>query len=464
MKKLYLNILYILIILALTISGCKFETPPTESTGGTVTLSGQVVDKTSGNPISNVSVTITGGTSNQGVSTNSSGGFSTDVNIDQNKELTLVANRSGYDPDTLTVYATAGSTLTDIILKLNQNESSGGSSSGPAASIYLYSQSNESIGVKESGSNETAQIIFEILDASGVPISSDRVVTISFKFGSNPGGGEYLYPSSVRSNSLGRASVTLNTGTRAGVAQVIAQTTVSGKTISSRPVLISIHGGFPDQNHFDVASDKLNYPEYGIVGYEIKFTAFVGDKYTNPVRTGTSVYFDATSGIIEGSNLTDDLGRSTVTFLTQPFPNLNETGYGPGFFRVTASTIDENNNNIRTSTVRLLSGLPVMTVDPTTFNIPNGGSQTFNYTVSDGNGNPLAAGQSISVKVSEGDLKVSGDIQVQMLDTQSKAYTFFSFTAYDAKPDTIKSNQAVIEIETTGPNGDKKISITGTAQ
>ena len=464
MKKLYLNLLYIVIILALTILGCKFETPPTETTGGTVTLSGQVVDQNTGNAVSDVSVTIIGGKSNQGVTTNTSGSFSTDVSIEQDKELTVIANRSGYDPDTLTVYATAGSTISNLILKLNQKESSGGSSSGPAASIYLFSQSNESIGVKESGSNETAQIIFEILDKSGVPISSDQAVTIRFKFGSNPGGGEYLYPTSVKSNSLGRASVTLNTGTKAGVAQIIAQMSVNGKTISSRPVLISIHGGFPDPNHFDVASDKLNYPQYGIVGYEIKFTAFVGDKYTNPVRTGTSVYFDATSGIIEGSNLTDDLGRSTVTFLTQPFPNLNETGYGPGFFRVTASTIDENNNTIKTSTIRLLTGLPVITASPTSFDIPNGGSQTFNYTVSDGNGNPLCEGQSISVKVSEGDLKVSGDIDVKMLDTQSKAFTQFSFTAYDAKPDTIKSNKAVIDIETSGPNGDKKFTITGNAQ
>ena len=155
------------------------------------------------------------------------------------------------------------------------------------------------------------------------------------------------------------------------------------------------------RGHFAVAAPKLNYPEYGIIGYEIPFTAFVGDKYTNPVRQGTSVYFEATSGIIEGSNLTDDLGRSTVTLLTQPFPNLSEGGFGPGSFKVTSSSIDENNNKIQTSTVRLLTGLPHITVTPITFDIQNGGSQTFNYTVSDGNGNPMSEGQTISVKVSK---------------------------------------------------------------
>jgi len=41
---------------------------------------------------------------------------------------------------------------------------------------------------------------------------------------------------------------------------------------------------FPIRDHFAVASEKLNYPAYGLIGYEILFTAFAGDKYSNPVR------------------------------------------------------------------------------------------------------------------------------------------------------------------------------------
>ena len=347
---------------------------------------------------------------------------------------------------------------------MKQLQGSGGNPSGQAASIYLYYQSVTSIGVKESGTNETAQIIFELLDSTGVPIDFNNSVLVNFNFGSSPGGGEYLYPSSAYSNSIGRVSVTLNTGTKAGVAQIIAEFTINGITVKSKPVLIAIHSGFPDQAHFEVASEKLNYPELGIIGYEIPFTAFVGDKYSNPVRPGTSVYFETTSGIIAGSNLTDDLGRSTVTLLTQPFPNLDESGCGPGFFRVTASTVDENDNNIQISTIRLLSGLPQISVTPSTFDISNGGSQAFNYTVSDGNGNPLSEGQKISVTVSEGDLDVSGDIDITLLDTQSKIFTMFSFTAYDAVPDTVRLHQAIIDISTSGPNGDKKYSIYGAAR
>ena len=101
-------------------------------------------------------------------------------------------------------------------------------------------------------------------------------------------------------------------------------------------------------------------------------------------------------------------------------------------------------------------------MDPNSFDIQNGGSQSFNFTVSDGNGNPMSSGQTISVKVNKGDLEITGDVNVSMLDTQSKTFTMFSFTASDSKPDTTKLQQAIIDISTSGPNGDKKISVYGT--
>ncbi len=464
MKNFYFSLFNILVVLSLTISSCKFTTTEENpvQTVGIVTLSGTVVESTSGNPVSNASINITGGASAKITSTNNSGKFSIEVGLNQDASLTIVTSRTGYDNDTTIIYAALGSAIEVPLIKLVKQQGTGGGISGHAASIYLYSQSAQNIGVKESGSNETVQIIFEILDSTGVPIGPDNSVLVRFTLGSSPGGGEYLYPASVQSNALGRASVTLNTGTIAGVAQVIAEFTINSVVVRSEPVIMAIYGGFPDPNHFGVASDKLNYPEFGVIGYPVAFTAFVGDKYSNPVRPGTSVYFATTSGIIGGSNVTDESGRATVTLLTQPYPDLEV--YGRGFFRVTASTIDENNNNIQTSTVRLLSGLPVISVDSSTFNLQNGESQLFNYTVSDENDNPLSEGQLITVKVSKGDLEVTGDIDISMLDTQDKVFTMFTFTAIDSKPDTTQVQQAIIDIETIGPNGEKKVSIIGTSR
>jgi hypothetical protein len=316
--------------------------------------------------------------------------------------------------------------------------------------------------VKESGGVEACQIVFEVLDSSGVPISQENYVMVKFSLLSNPGGGEYLYPDSSFTNAFGRASVTLNSGTIAGVIQLLAAIELPNKLIQSTPVLISIHGGLPDQDHFDVASEFLNYPEYGILGYVIPFTAYVGDKYSNPVRPNTSVYFSTSSGIIEGSQLTNELGAATVNLITQPFPN--HQIYGPGFFEVTASTIDENSEMIYTNSIRLLSGYPVINVSPQEIDILNGGSQSFTYIISDGNNNPLANGNSISVTVEEGDIDLLGDIDYTLPDTQSRMFTQFSFTAFDSRPDTLNPVNAVIKISTSGPNGDKSINVYGTTR
>ncbi len=64
-----------------------------------------------------------------------------------------------------------------------------------------------------------------------------------------------MSPASAVSNTLGRASVTLNTGTIAGVAQIIAEFTINDVTVRSKPILIAIYGGFPDPNHFAVAAE-----------------------------------------------------------------------------------------------------------------------------------------------------------------------------------------------------------------
>jgi hypothetical protein len=84
--------------------------------------------------------------------------------------------------------------------------------------------------------------------------------------------------------------------------------------------------------------------------------------------------------------------------------------------------------------------------------------------VSDGNNNPLAKGNSISVTVEEGDIELSGDIDITLPDTQSGALTQFSFSAFDSEPDTLNTVNAIIKIQSTGPNGDESINIFGTSR
>ena len=438
-------------------------TPGLDDSTDAVIVQGKVVSAETGDNLADAIIKISDGSIVKGATTDAEGNFSAVFEMESDRDLIIIVFKAGYYQDTTQIFAIVNTTVNLPLFELSRDESSNaGGFSGIAASIYLYSQSATSVGVKESGSVESAQIVFEVMDSSGVVIGEDNAIEVSFRFGSTPGGGEYLYPSSIRTNALGRAAVSINTGTIAGVSEVIAEAVVDGKPIISKPILIAIHGGFPTQDIFYVASDKLNYPSLGIVGAQIGFTAYAGDKYNNPVRPGTAIYFTANYGIIGGSNLTSDAGTATVTLLTEPWPT--EDPRGAGFFTVTARTVDENSNSISTSTTRLLSGGPIISVDPPTFNIDNGASQSFVYTIADVNGNPMSEGQSIRVSIDSEFYDVAGSTEVKFPDTQNQSWTSFSFLAFDTEPDSVSVETITIEIATTGPNGDLTYSFTGTGR
>ena len=95
---------------------------------------------------------------------------------------------TAHSTDSLKLFAEVGKSYLQLKKELKQGPAS---SSGPG-SIYLYSQTAKSIGVKESGSDETAQIWFEVLDSSNVPINADNSITLNFSLGGHPGGGNFF--------------------------------------------------------------------------------------------------------------------------------------------------------------------------------------------------------------------------------------------------------------------------------
>ncbi len=206
--------------------------------------------------------------------------------------------------------------------------------------------------------------------------------------------------------------------------QLIAEVHLGTQVIRSMPVAVAIHGGLPDSTHFSLAVEKLNFPGYNIYGLIDRITAYVGDKYGNPVKPETAVYFTTTGGLIEGSAFTDVLGQASVR-LVSAAPKPLHPILGPGFATVTGRTADENQNEIEALAIVLFSGVPQISVNPSNIDVPNGGSQYFAYRVSDQNNNPLAAGTSISVTVEKGDVEAYGNTNLTLPDTQSPAWTFF---------------------------------------
>jgi hypothetical protein len=442
-------------------SSCgKSPTQPETPTLESVTLNGQVIDFETGQAIENAAVKILADTTQYGTTTDADGKFSKTIQISKSLDLIVVASKENYKSDSTKVFAVPGRTIDVPTLKIERIKTT--STSGQPASIVLVNQTFPSIGVKESGDNETTTLTFEVRDSSGNPIGIDKSVTVNFTLGANPGGGIIVDPPSKKTNSEGKVSVNITSGTIAGVVQIIAEINLGTKIIRSKPVNIAIHGGLPDYNHFSIAAEYYNVPGLVKYGFTDNITAYVGDKYSNPVKPNTIVYFSTTGGIIQGSAITNELGTATATLLTALPAPIHPT-LGPGFATIRASTADENNQTISREIVILFSGHPQLTISPTTIDVPNGGSQTFTYTVADLNGNPIASGNTISVTV-EGNVKAQGDVSINMPDTQSRSWTQFSFTLIDADPEKFDPQPVTVKIEVDGVNGKNSISISGTSR
>ncbi len=458
------------LILGITILfySCKVEEDVISSTGGTnitekALISGQVVDKSTGFPVDSALVRIFGNKLSGAVLyTASDGQFFIEGEVELNEVLLVLTYKTDYKLDSTNVAVTDVENVTVPQIQLQEVVSGGGGSgpSGDPVSIFLAGVSATTIGVKESGSTETTQITFIVQDSAGVPIDIDHSVLVEFSLGAGPGGGEFLSPQSIETNFSGLASVNLTSGTKAGVVQVIAKVHLATQTLTSLPVPITIHGGLPDLDHFSIAPEFVNFPGYNIFGLEDKIVAFVGDKYANPVRPETAVYFTTTGGIIQGSTLTNESGIGSVNLISAE-PRPNHPTLGAGFATITASTIDENSVTISKETIVLFSGVPQVSINPTNINVPNAGSQQFTFFVGDQNGNPLSSGTSVNVTVEGESIDAQGDLQFSLPDTQSPSWTQFAFVVYDIEDTVAMVHPATIKIETSGPNGAAFLTISG---
>jgi len=387
---------------ALLLGGC--DAFKANDTSGTVELMGQVLNFETNNPVANAIITVS--PIGEIIETDENGNFTRSVDIDSTTTLVLEARQDGFTPSSIEVLALAGRTIEVPVFRLRQFATEIQESGFPA-NILLFSQSETSIGVIESGSQEVTQIEFQVSDSTGRPVVLDKSTLVRFTFGLSPGGGEYLYPLEAQTDNNGIAKVHLSSGTKAGVVQVVAEVTSNGKIIRSRPIVVSIHGGLPDQTHFSIGPSKFNFPGLLTYGLRNPIAVIVGDKYSNPVRLGTSVYFETTHGVIPGSINTDPDGEGEVDLISaNPLP-------ADGIALVTAHTANEDELEVSGSTPVVFSGSPFVSVSPGVALL----DQTYELSVRDQNGNPLAEGTTVTVKVEGESVKAVGNTAVTLGDT-----------------------------------------------
>lgn len=331
---------------------------------------------------------------------------------------------------------------------------------GPPASIVLVSAEPPSIGVRGAGANATSFITFEVRDAQGTPVADGERITFSLD---PAAGGESVDPAESATVN-GRVRVAFNSGTVARTVRVIARW--SGGNVSSTPVPVAIHGGLPDLAHFSLGAKPVNLAGRVVLGLQSTITAYVFDKYSNPVPRGTSIRFRTDGGGIQGSAETNADGQGNVTLFTaNPIPPR------PGYLAtVTGQTVNEDGQQIETTTTVLFSGPTVVqltgagsdTVLAGRLFIRDGGAQIVQFIVSDTDGNPIMGGSTI--KVSSDVAGLSGSTEVVMPDTRSGG-TDYAVAVRDPTPaedPPLPPQRGTVVITVQSLNGNRQLAFSVT--
>jgi len=386
-------------------------------------------------------------------------------------EVRLVASKAGFNSGEVSIFAKKGEEVfvPDITLVRQQVDTTiipidTVSTSGDGAHIEVYSKPVSHIYIHTSGLKETSTLTFLVTDAQGKPVDDEHKVDVEFSILNGPDGGEYIFPESMETQD-GYVYTTLNSGVLAGVVQVEAKFTVDSETIRALPIRVAIYGGLPDEEHFSVALEKVNIAGRVHSGLLDKVTAFVGDKFSNPVAPGTAVYFYSDYGIVDGSAVTDGMGRATVEFMSAapipPQPLINP------FANIKAQTYTDTlrQKTIETDVNLLLTGVTDnIQIAPTSFTYTEQNTPVqFNYVVQDVYGYPLVGETQIQVSATDGALY--GDVSIRMVDTQVSGPGSTDFSFAWAPGDSLEAPQVYITITVNPPadgNGYRSTSVSGT--
>lgn len=461
MKRIYTNAIVLLVFLI----SCQ---PTNEDS---VTIQGQVNDSASGDGLSGAAIIITSPDALSGTftSTDTLGNYLFDkIDINEATQISIRASQNGYDTDEKSVTILPEQSLTvDFDLDVEGTDSGGdnggddgsvvGGEPGIPAAIILTKVSETAINIRQTGGTVNSTFNFTVQDSAGRNMDEDTPVEVNFQIIKGPSGGESIVPQKVETDADGEVVSNLFSGDSAGVVRLEAYIIRDDNVrISSTPILIAINGGFPAPDRFYVAPINYNLEGYGYLDSSIEYpiTASVGDRYGNPVKTGTAVDFRTDAGRIDGSAITDDRGFATV----QLSPDGSSPGMGTaeiGFFTLTAKTVDENNDYIirdinllfttRTADIVFTSG---------SFDVPSNGSDNVSFTITDQNGRPMAAGTKITVE-SLGDIEVTGDVDVELGDyfTTGPGRTDFTVTLSDVDDENSTTQSATLTVVVTTPSG-----------
>ncbi|MGC4076785.1 MAG: hypothetical protein QM702_07065 [Rubrivivax sp.] len=219
-------------------------------------------------------------------------------------------------------------------------------SSPEANNIVFVSATPETIYLQGSGLTTSSNVVFQVNDRNNSPLPN-QVVTLSlttFTGGLTIQGGQT--PVTRTSDSSGRVSVLVNSGTVPTPVRVTAALASGVSTVSSN---LAVAVGLPSQLNFSLSQATMNIEGYNIDGTTNSYTIYAADRSGNPVPAGTTISFWAEGGQIASSSqtrLNNAIASTTVSFVSQaPRPadgRVTVVAYALG----EESFIDLNGNNV----------------------------------------------------------------------------------------------------------------------
>ncbi len=449
-------------------------------------VAGHVLDFANNLPVNNATVVLTSPIFVDSLVTAGDGTYSFSVNLQGLSGIsgTVRVSKNGYSTSTFAFTVAAGE-IVNRDVSLERDTSTGvppdPNGTGDARSIALVNLSDNQISVNGVGGTESSIITWEVRDSLGFPIDIDHSDTVFFQLIGTPvSGGAYVSPGWAMTNVAGRVATTINSGTVSGVMQFLAtlRRESDGYVITSTPVVITVNAGLPDQSHFTIGPRQFNFAAYDWLGRTNDVTVQVGDKYSNPVKVNTAVYFNTTGGVVDASGFTDLSGHATVTLYSgNPLPRDASLtppslwGDGTGYSWVRAHSLGENSVDVIDSVLILFSGHSVITLSTSNVHIDTGGCVSVTVTIADQNGNPLAPGTQIQTEVEftppEGtnwSVLASGLPEDPLGDflTRGAGSTNFTLNICDGTPGGTPARMPFnVKISVTGPNGNTFATVSG---
>lgn len=305
--------------------GVALVTPSTISAAGTSVISVELVDANAVASTSSVAVTFASPCVTSGLAS-----FSNPTFLSTNGTAT-------------TNYLAKGCVGSDIVTATISGSTQAASgtvtiASATAGSLQLSNVSASLIALSGTGSStglpENSTVTFVVKDDLGLPVKGE---TVDFTL-NNAAGGITLSSASATSDGAGEVTTTVQSGSVATSVRVTA-TLNSNTALTTTSSAISIATGPPDQDSFSIAVTELNPRAWDVNGKVVVVSAYLADRFNNPITDGTAISFTTELGAIEASCTTVN-GSCTVNWTSQA-PRTNSLATtGPAGFSTIQATVE----------------------------------------------------------------------------------------------------------------------------